>query len=63
MTWLLLRPRPGAPLEVELDDFVTHGQILGRFSSRPEAVEARERQEQMAEREALREQGQGELFS
>ena len=33
--WLLFRPRPGAPPEVELDAFVTHGQILGRFPTRP----------------------------
>ena len=62
MTWLLLRLPSGA-LDVELDAFAESGRILGKYPTRPEAVEARERQEQKDEREALREQGQGELFS
>ena len=61
MTWLLLRLPSGA-LEVELDAFATAGRILGKFPTRPAAVEARETQAQRDEREALRAAGQGELF-
>ena len=61
MTWLLLRLPSGA-LEVELDAFVTAGRILGKFSSRPAAVEAKEQQAQRDEREALRDAGQLDMF-
>ena len=62
MSWLLLRLPSGA-LDVELDALVTGGRILSKHPTRSDAVAAREAQAQRDEREALREQGQGELFS
>ena len=63
MSWLLLRLPSGA-LDVELSAFVKPGQtILSQHATRPDAVAAREAQAQRDEREALREQGQGELWS
>ena len=62
MAWLLLRLPSGA-LDVELDALVSEGRILSKHATRPEAVAAREAQAQRDEREALREQGQGELWS
>lgn len=60
--WLLLR-RPDHSLEIELDALADGGQILGGFPTITEAREARERQRAKDEAEALRERGQGELWS
>lgn len=60
--WLLLR-RPDHSLEIELDALADGGQILGGFPTITEAREARERQRLKDEAEALRERGQGELWS
>lgn len=60
--WLLLRLPSGA-LDVERDAFAESGRILSRHKTRHEAVEAREVQAQRDEAEALREAGQGELWS
>jgi len=59
--WLLLR-RPDRSLEIELDALADGGQILGGYPTRPEAVEARERQRAKDEAEALRDAGQRSLF-
>lgn len=59
---LLLR-RPDHSLEIELDALADGGQILGGFPTITEAREARELQRLKDEAEALRERGQGELWS
>ena len=62
MPWLLLR-RPSGTLDVELSAFARPtDRVLSEHVTRHEAVEARERQRERDEREALRAAGQGDLF-
>jgi len=58
--WLLIRLPSGA-LEVELDALAPAYPVLGTFATITDARQARDRQREADEREALRDAGQQEL--